>query len=143
MELEDHLFFLCTQVVYRRNSLLQEALKPLELSPQHYRVLSAVLRKGPLTMLELAQWTAFERTRITHILHAMEERGWVSRTSLEHDRRTVLVQISAPGAALFKKANKLVNTLTDEIMDVNTPEQTEAAREALRRMRRKLMDMGT
>ncbi len=143
MDLENHLFFLCTQVVYRRNSLLQDALKPLNLPPAHYRILSAVLRKGPLTMLELAQWTAFERTRITHILHTMEEKGYVTRTSLERDRRTVLVQITASGTALFRKANKLVSALTEEVTSVNTPEEIEAARTVLRRMRQKLIDMGT
>lgn len=143
MELEDHFFFLCTQVVYRRNTLLQEVLKPLELPPTHYRILSAVLRKGPLTMLELAQWTAYERTRITHILHTMEEQGWVARTSLERDKRTVLVQITASGAALFRKANKLVDAMTDEIMAVNSEQENEQAREALRRMRRKLIELGT
>ncbi|MBN9409062.1 MAG: MarR family transcriptional regulator [Burkholderiales bacterium] len=143
MELEDHLFFLCTQVVYRRNSLMQEVLRPLDLSPPQYRILSAVLRKGPLTMLELAQWTAFERTRITHMLHAMEERGLVVRTSLERDRRTVLVQVTAEGSALFRRANKLVNALTDEITGVNSEEEVEAARAALRRMRLKLIELGT
>lgn len=143
MDLENHFFFLCTQVVYRRNSLLQDVLRPLDLSPANYRVLSALLRKGPLTMQELAQWTAFERTRITHILHSMEGDGYVLRTSLERDRRTVLVQITASGVALFKKANKLVGALTDEITNVSTPEEIEAARSVLRRMRQKLMDMGT
>jgi len=143
MELEDHLFFLCTQVVYRRNALVLEALRPLEMLPTQYRILSALLRKGPLTMQELAQWTAYERTRITHILHGMEALGWVARTSLERDRRTVLVQITAEGTALFRKANRLVEALTEDILAVGSPEDIEVTRETLRRMRRKLIDLGT
>jgi DNA-binding MarR family transcriptional regulator len=143
MELEDHLFFLCTQVVYRRNALVLEALRPLEMLPTQYRILSALLRKGPLTMQELAQWTAYERTRITHILHGMEALGWVARTSLERDRRTVLVQITAEGTALFRKANRLVEALTEDILAVGSPEEIEVTRETLRRMRRKLIDLGT
>jgi DNA-binding MarR family transcriptional regulator len=143
MELEDHLFFLCTQVVYRRNALVQEALRPLEMLPTQYRILSALLRKGPLTMQELAQWTAYERTRITHILHGMEALGWVARTSLERDRRTVLVQITADGTALFRKANRLVEALTEDILAVGSAEDIEVTRETLRRMRRKLIELGT
>lgn len=143
MELEDHLFFLCTQVVYRRTRLLNDALKPLELLPTEYRVLSALLRKGPLTMLDLAQWTAYERTRLTHILHAMEEKGWISRAPSQHDRRTVVVQISPEGGALFKSAKTIVDRITRVILSENDPADIEVVRKALRTMRSKLIEMGT
>jgi DNA-binding MarR family transcriptional regulator len=141
MELEDHLFFLCTQVVYRRNRALHDALKPIGLLPTEYRVLSALLRKGPLTMLDLAQWTAYERTRLTHILHGMEKNEWVLRSTALSDRRTVLVQITPAGEALFKKAKLIVDRITRVITSANTPEEIEHLRKGLRTMRNKLIEM--
>lgn len=142
MDLENHLFFLCTQVVYRRNAALQEVLRPLGLQATEFRVLSALLRRGPLTMLELAQWTAYERTRITHMLHGMEEKGWVERTSSAHDKRTVVAQITFAGRKLFEAAKVEVDRLTDEVMSGNSAEELELVRAALRTMRGKMIDMG-
>ncbi|HYP83964.1 MarR family winged helix-turn-helix transcriptional regulator [Variovorax sp.] len=143
MELEDHIFFLCTQVVERRNRLLQEALKPLDMLPTEYRVLSALLRKGGLTMQELSQWTAFERTRITHILHGMEARDWVKRTVMAHDRRNVVSTITPSGQAVFDKAKVVVDAVTDDITRANSPEDLDELRRTLRTMRTRLIEMGT
>src|ERR1700712_177363 len=136
MDLEDNLFFLCTQVVYRRNALLQTALKPIGLLPTEYRVLSAVLRKGPLTMLALAQWTAYERTRITHLLGAMEDREWVQRTTSGTDRRAVLVQITSKGEKLFLEAKRVVDELTNAALVDNSASELKTTKAALARMRK-------
>lgn len=141
MELETHLFFLCTQVVYRRNSLLQDALRPLEILPTEYRILSAVLRKGPLTMQELAQWTAYERTRITRILHAMVARGWIERSSAEHDKRAVLVQITESGRAMFASAKVIVDQVTAQAMGDNSETEIAQLKHGLGILRKKLMQM--
>ncbi|WP_233167537.1 MarR family winged helix-turn-helix transcriptional regulator [Xylophilus sp. ASV27] len=142
MDLETNLFFLCTQVVYRRNRALQEALRPLGLQATEFRVLSALLRRGPLTMQELAQWTAYERTRITHMLHGMEDRGWVERTSSAHDKRTVVAQITFAGRKLFEQAKQVEDRLTREVMSANTAEELDQVRSALRTMRTRMIDMG-
>jgi len=141
IDLENHVFFLCTQVVYRRDRALNEALKPIGLLPTEYRILSAVLRKGPLAMQELAQWTAYERTRLTHILHGMEASGWVTRGPTESDKRTVVVQVSPKGSAVFKKAKAIVDETTELILSDNTPEEIDALRRALKTMRARLISL--
>ncbi|EJL84788.1 transcriptional regulator [Herbaspirillum sp. CF444] len=140
-ELETHLFFLCTQVVYRRNHLLQDALRPLEILPTEYRTLSAILRKGPLTMQELAQWTAYERTRVTRILHAMEARGWIARSASEHDKRSVVVQITDRGREMFWQAKVIVDQVTDQAMSDNSEEEIAQLRHGLTVLRKKLIAM--
>ncbi|MFL9879054.1 MarR family transcriptional regulator [Herbaspirillum rhizosphaerae] len=140
-ELETHLFFLCTQVVYRRNHLLQDALRPLEILPTEYRILSAVLRKGPLTMQELAQWTAYERTRVTRILHAMEARAWIERSTSAQDKRSVVVQITESGREMFWQAKVIVDQVTDLAMSDNSEEEIAQLRHGLTVLRKKLMAM--
>ncbi|ASU39328.1 MarR family transcriptional regulator [Herbaspirillum sp. meg3] len=140
-ELETHLFFLCTQVVYRRNHLLQDALRPLEILPTEYRILSAVLRKGPLTMQELAQWTAYERTRVTRILHAMEARGWIARSTSAQDKRSVVVQMTESGREMFWQAKVIVDQVTDLAMSDNSEEEIAQLRHGLTVLRKKLIAM--
>ena len=142
MELEDHLFFLCTQVVHRRDRALQQALTPLGLTTTEYRVLSAVLRKGPLTMQELSQWTAYERTRLTHMLDSMQAKGWVSRSSANGDRRTVFVSARAAGVRVFQKAKVVVDDITEVIESANDPAELARIRAGLRTLRQKLIEMG-
>jgi MarR family transcriptional regulator for hemolysin len=142
MELEDHIFFLCTQVVYRRDRAIHAALKPLGLLATEWRTLGTVLRKGPIAMLDLAQWTAYERTRLTRILHSMEERGWIERTGADHDGRSVMVQISTAGKKIYRQAEVAVDALTDEILGASSPAEVTRVRKALQAMRGKLIAMG-
>jgi MarR family transcriptional regulator for hemolysin len=141
MELEDHIFFLCTQVVYRRDRAISEALKPHGLLPTEWRTLGTLLRKGPLGMQELAQWTAYERTRLTRMLHSMEERQWVERAGSEHDGRAVVVRIAPRGRKIYRQAERTVDALTREITAVCTPGDIDRVRSSLQKMRGKLMAM--
>ncbi|WP_206370927.1 MarR family winged helix-turn-helix transcriptional regulator [Solimonas marina] len=142
MELESHLFFLCTQVVYRRQRALQKALKPIGLSATEFRILSAALRKGPLSVRDMAEWTAFERTRLTHSLDGLEARGWVARNYAADDKRSVLVRITPAGKAIFERAKRIVDDVTDRIMGDVPSSQVTQLRHALQTMRDKLIEMG-
>ena len=92
-------------------------------------------------MQDLAQWTAYERTRLTHMLHTMEARGWVERTSSATDRRSVVVGVTPAGEALFAQAKRATDGLTDAILSDNTPEELATVRQALRTMRERLIRM--
>ena len=142
MELEDHLFFLCTQVVYRRDRAINDVLRPLGMLNTEWRTLGTLVRKGPQTMQALAQWTAYERTRLTRILHGMQERGWVERTGSEHDGRSVLVRIAPPGRRAYAKAETAVEALTQDVMSVCTSAEIARVRQSLQAMRGQLMRAG-
>ncbi|MFT3801899.1 MAG: MarR family transcriptional regulator [Burkholderiaceae bacterium] len=142
MELENHIFFLCTQVVYRRDRAINEALRPLGLLNTEWRTLGTLVNRGPQTMQVLAQWTAYERTRLTRILHGMQERRWVERTAAEHDGRSVLVRVTPRGRAMYARAEAAVDALTDEVLDVCTPAEIARMRKSLQAMRKRLIDFG-
>ncbi|MFT3721859.1 MarR family winged helix-turn-helix transcriptional regulator [Pseudorhodoferax sp.] len=142
MELEDHIFFLCTQVVYRRDRAINEVLRPLGLLNTEWRTLGTLVHQGPQTMQALAQWTAYERTRLTRILHGMQERHWVERTAAEHDGRSVLVRIAPPGRAVYTRAAKAVEALTDEVLAACTPAEIARVRKSLQALRERLIAFG-
>ncbi|WP_234193229.1 MarR family winged helix-turn-helix transcriptional regulator [Pseudacidovorax sp. NFM-22] len=141
MELEDHIFFLCTQVVYRRDRALQDVLRPFGLLTTEWRTLGTLHSRGPMAMQDLAQWTAYERTRLTRMLHGLEERGLVTRGGVEHDGRAVVVAISAKGRRLYARAEKAVSALTDDILSVCPPAEVDRMRAALQAMRERLIEM--
>jgi MarR family transcriptional regulator for hemolysin len=141
LELEDHIFFLCTQVVYRRDRALNDALKPFGLLPTEWRTIGTLLQRGALTMLELAQWTAYERTRLTRILHGLEARELVERIDSAHDGRSVVVHATAKGEKLYRRAERAVDPLTQDILAVCSDADIERVRRSLQAMRGKLIDM--
>lgn len=142
MELEDHLFFLCTQVTSRRDRALVDVLRPLGLLSTEWRVLGTLRSKGAMTMLELAQWTAYERTRLSKLLQNMQERGWLERLGNESDKRSVLLQIAPLGSALHRKAEKKVDALNQEILQAFTDAEMGRVRNTLAGIRQILIDQG-
>ena len=94
-----------------------------------------------MTMLELAQWTAYERTRLTRILHGMEARGWVERLDSASDGRSVVVRIAPKGMRLYRRAEVAVDALTAEIMAVCGEREIAGVRRSLQAMRLKLIAM--
>jgi len=142
MELEDHLFFLCTQVTTRRDRALADVLRPLGLLSTEWRVLGTLRIKGAMTMLELAQWTAYERTRLSKLLHNMQERGWLERLGNDSDKRSVLLQIAPLGVALHRKAEKKVDALNDEVLQAFSEVEVARVRGMLSGIRQTLIDKG-
>jgi len=142
MELEDHLFFLCTQVTTRRDRALADVLRPLGLLSTEWRVLGTLRIKGAMTMLELAQWTAYERTRLSKLLHNMQERGWLERLGNDSDKRSVLLQIAPLGVALHRKAEKKVDALNDEVLQAFSEVEVVRVRGMLSGIRQTLIDKG-
>ena len=142
MELEDHLFFLCTQVTTRRDRALADVLRPLGLLSTEWRVLGTLRIKGAMTMLELAQWTAYERTRLSKLLNNMQERGWLERYDNENDKRSVLIEIAPLGTALHRKAEKKVDSLNHEILQAFTDAEIELVRSTLGAIRQTLIVQG-
>lgn len=142
MELEDHLFFLCTQVTTRRDRALAEVLRPLGLLSTEWRVLGTLRIKGAMTMLELAQWTAYERTRLSKLLHNMQDRGWLERLGNDSDKRSVLLQIAPLGLALHRKAEKKVDALNDEILHAFSDAEVARVRGMLSGIRQTLIEQG-
>ena len=141
MDLEAHIFFLCTQVVYRRERALSVTLKPLGLLPTEWRTLGALMQRGPLTMQELAQWTAYERTRLTRILHGMEARSLVVRVDSATDGRSVVVCLAPAGEDLYRKASTPVERLTEKILKVCSQSEIDSVRVSLQTIRKKLLEM--
>ena len=69
------------------------------ISHVYYQIL-AMLSEAPdgrLRMSELARVTSTSTSRLSHAVAALEDRGWVTRTSCETDRRGQLAELTAAG----------------------------------------------
>lgn len=76
------------------------------LNHAHYAILITLAGRaeGVVTMTELAQIAGLSRSRLSHALDSLEERGWVTRTSCSTDKRTLSAALTPEGRELLRSA---------------------------------------
>jgi DNA-binding MarR family transcriptional regulator len=101
--LDDHIFYLFTQIFGRRNRQLAAKLKPLAITVPQWRILAVLNERPGSTMNELAELTTVDRTTLTRALDRMVAENLVSRRSNAHDGRSVRLYLTAIGEAAFRR----------------------------------------
>ncbi|SDO29882.1 DNA-binding transcriptional regulator, MarR family [Microbacterium sp. ru370.1] len=111
------------------------------ITPGDYGVLLA-LSEAPdrrLRSSELADVVGWERSRLSHHLRRMEERGLLARQRVDGDARGAAVELTADGAALFRKSSAShLRVVREVFIDAFTPEQLEAMHTATTALRQHL-----
>jgi DNA-binding MarR family transcriptional regulator len=101
-------FHLFAVLARHREALMEEAFRPLGLNVARYRALSVVARLGPLSMSELADYSAVDRTTMTRTVDQLVASGFVERATPPSDRRQVLLTPTGAGKAANVAALKIV-----------------------------------
>ena len=82
-----------------------------------------------LRMSQLAEATSASKSRISHAVARLEERGWVRRTDCPTDRRGQLAELTDEGyAVLVAAAPGHVEQVRRTLFDALTPEQADQLR---------------
>src|SRR6516165_523589 len=83
-----------------------------------------------LRMTQLAEASTSSKSRLSHAVARLEERGWIRRTDCPTDRRGQIAQLTDEGfAALAAAAPGHVDQVRRSLIDRLTPEQVEQLRE--------------
>lgn len=97
----------------------------------YYEIL-VTLSEAPdhqLRMSELADHLLSSRSRLSHAVARLEERGWVERVACPTDRRGQLAKLTDTGfEALVEAAPKHVAAVRATLVDALTPQQLEQLR---------------
>jgi DNA-binding MarR family transcriptional regulator len=97
--------------------------------PLAYYEILVQLSEAPgrsLRMSQLAQATAASKSRASHAVARLEERGWVRRTECPTDRRGQVAELTDEGyAVLAAAAPGHVEQVRRTLLDPLTPEQVE------------------
>lgn len=110
--------------------------------PHTYYEILVRLSEAPgrtLRMAELAMASQSSRSRLSHAVTRLEERGWVRRELCESDRRGLLARLTDAGFdALAGAAPGHVSAVREKLFDALTPEQVTQLHEISTAVRRKL-----
>ena len=101
--------------------------------PHGYYEILVRLSEAPgraLRMSQLAEASTSSKSRLSHAVARLEERGWIRRTDCPTDRRGQVAQLTDEGfAALAAAAPGHVEQVRRTLIDVITPEQLGQLRE--------------
>ena len=124
-----------------RGILAAQLLRDSNLSSADYQVLLAVSEASGRQMRSsrLAEAMGWERSRLSHQLSRMEQRGLVRRDYCATDGRGAEISLTAEGAETFRGATAPhMRAVKETFADALTPEQFEALDEILRTLRNHL-----
>jgi DNA-binding MarR family transcriptional regulator len=97
--------------------------------PHGYYEILVHLSESPgraLRMTQLARASTYSKSRLSHAVARLEERGWVRRRDCPTDRRGQIAQLTDEGfAALAAAAPGHVEQVRRSLIDALTPEQIE------------------
>ena len=118
-------FLQATQLL--RDQLDHELQREADLPMAYYQIL-AMLSEAPnraLRMSQLAAQTWSSRSRLSHAVDRLEDKGWVCRVSCPGDRRGALAQLTDAGFdVLAEAAQSHVESVRRHLFDLLTPAQS-------------------
>jgi DNA-binding MarR family transcriptional regulator len=92
-----------TQARFRR------ALRPLELSAQHYIVLKQLEAVGAASQAVLADALGIDYSNLASVTAELNDRGLIERYRHEEDRRRYVVELSERGTEMIVQADEAIN----------------------------------
>jgi MarR family transcriptional regulator, organic hydroperoxide resistance regulator len=84
----------------------------IETNPALGRILYVLWERGPATIHELARRVALGKSTLTSALDRLESQGHVVRVRSEHDRRKVLIELTAKNKALHELYQEVSSEMT-------------------------------
>ncbi|MEA4923697.1 MAG: MarR family transcriptional regulator [Syntrophomonadaceae bacterium] len=105
-----------------------EIIARSHLSPGQFHALSALYRRGPLPMSEIAAELKISKQQLTPLIGKLIDNGMVIRRADSQDRRIIVIEISETGKDAFEhlklkiKKNiiaKLANLPEEDLQELN------------------------
>jgi MarR family transcriptional regulator, negative regulator of the multidrug operon emrRAB len=96
------------------SALLEAALRPHDLNDTDFRILICLASQadGAACPSDLCAFVAQSPANMTRVADALSERGLITRTASEHDRRRTMLRITPQGEALAYSLMPLVLGIT-------------------------------
>lgn len=109
-----------------------------ELVPSHGAILVVLYESGPLSMSEICERVARDKSTLTVLMRKLEALGYVKREPDEKDRRVAIVSLTQKGEAFRSLFEKISEELRRKIWGSTPDTEREAISRQLKDMIRRL-----
>ena len=96
------------------------------------RMLSALLRNGPISQVELGRRMGLEKSWISRAVDKLVEQGWVVRSQNEQDRRAFDLELTPQGLAQARLLRADLEAHAKSVLDRLDPEARATVMQAMR-----------
>jgi len=133
--LEERLSYRCSIISNRIARFITPMLEEaFQLTLITWRVLAVIGRYEPMSSKDVALHTSTDAFFVSRAVEQLVQRGYVSRTPDDQDRRRVSLALTDRGRAVHHQVEDTINRIEEAIVaDLPEPEQT-AMRTALARL---------
>src|SRR5436190_14762321 len=111
-----------------------EALKPLELRPPHFGVMTLIAFHPGITQTELVTESLIDPSSMVGVIDELEERGLAERRPHPSDRRKHAVHLTAKGRKTLERARSVATQMAEEFFERLDAEERETLRQLLRKL---------
>ncbi|MFB9331079.1 MarR family winged helix-turn-helix transcriptional regulator [Paenibacillus aurantiacus] len=136
--LDEHIGILIRDVDLAISGYVKRQLAPLGLAPEQSLILLLLYRKDGLPQHEIATRLRKDKTNVNRMIDNLEGKGVVIRRADQEDRRVQRVWLTERGEALEGQVLAMTERTTRLLTDGIAPEELEAGRLFLERIRYQL-----
>lgn len=105
-------------------ALIDQRLKPLELTQTHWVTLYNINRLPPeQSQIQLAKAIGIEQPSLVRTLDQLEEKGLITRHTCANDRRAKRIKLTEEAAPIIKEVNDVITMIRSEILSGISPEE--------------------
>ncbi len=115
--------------------IAEQYRKRFALKTTEWRIMAVLGDGGALTQRDLSQLTLMDKVPVNRACKRLEDRGLVQRSPNAKDGRSHMLELTAEGRAVHAGIMPLARKIEEELFDVLSPEQREALRDMLARVR--------
>jgi len=97
-----------------------------------WRVLFHLGRYGDMTAREICDRASLHKTKVSRAVHALQDKRFLLRTTLEEDRRNAVLSLTKAGQATYKKLHTAAQDFDDGLSSQLNEFELVAFRKCLR-----------
>jgi DNA-binding MarR family transcriptional regulator len=101
--LETHAFYWFSQILSRRNRVLNGELRRFDLDYPRWRVMAVLNQHPGCSMQQLAEHSGVDRTTLAHTVALMARQGLLTRRARKTDRRSIVLDLTPHGCSLLAR----------------------------------------
>jgi DNA-binding MarR family transcriptional regulator len=117
--------WLLGQTSMHAHRLLTDALDAGDARPYHYRVLATLQEFGSGSQVDVGRHAGLDRSDVVATVDELVERGFVDRAADPIDRRRNIISITPAGRAHFRRLDKILAAVQEELLSPLSPKQRE------------------
>ncbi|TBL51617.1 transcriptional regulator SlyA [Hafnia paralvei] len=123
-------------------ALIDQRLKPLELTQTHWVTLYNINRLPPdQPQIQLAKAIGIEQPSLVRTLDQLEEKGLITRHTCANDRRAKRIKLTEEAAPIIKEVNDVITITRGEILSGVSPEEVTLLTNLIERLEQNIIHL--